>query len=115
MGQMSKVSKNNTVVLQGPRYLRVILHQTEVVSFDRKTRQVTLNSGGWRTVTTKARMNQTAREYGLGFSVRQSKGAWYVERTATGSGLTRFPYPERCAFEVNVDANSPMAVCMEEE
>lgn len=40
---------------------------------------VILNSGGWRTVTTKTRMNQAANQFGLGYGVYQRKGEWFVD------------------------------------
>jgi hypothetical protein len=49
------------------------LHKTVVVTCHRDGR-VTLNSGGWRTVTTKARMNQHARPY----RVASDRGVWTV-------------------------------------
>ena len=80
MGQMQKVSRNNTQVIKGAR-MAVVLHGTTVVSWDETT--VTLNSGGWRTVTTKARMNQASNEYGLGYTVWQDRGKWYVNHGGT--------------------------------
>lgn len=58
-------------------------HKTDVVSFNDDT--ITLRSGGWRTVTTKTRMNQAAHQFELGYSVWQRKGEWYV---ATPDGRT---------------------------
>ena len=52
-------------------------HYTDVVSFNEDT--IVLRSGGWQTVTTKARMNQTANQFGLNFSVFQRKGSWFVD------------------------------------
>ena len=55
----------------------VTFHSTDVVVFDANT--ITLNSGGWQTVTTKRRMNQTADHFGLGFRVWQKNFIWYVD------------------------------------
>ena len=55
----------------------VTFHSTDVVVFDANS--ITLNSGGWQTVTTKRRMNQTAEHFGLGFSVWQKNFIWYVD------------------------------------
>jgi len=42
-------------------------------------RRVTLNTGGWKSNTTKTRMNQFANEFcNSAFSVFQEKGNWYV-------------------------------------
>jgi len=51
-------------------------YDTEIVSFDDKT--ITLNSGGWFTLTTKNRMNQTASQFGLDYYVFQKDGEWFV-------------------------------------
>jgi len=46
---------------------------------------VTLNSGGWQTVTTKRKMNQAANQFALRFCVFQRKGEWFVDvRTSVG-------------------------------
>jgi hypothetical protein len=39
---------------------------------------VTLDSGGYQTVTTKRKMNQAANQFGLGYAVHQHKGEWFV-------------------------------------
>lgn len=55
----------------------VILYSTEVVRFDNQS--VILNSGGWRTNTTKTRMNQTSNQFNLGFTVFQKNYGWFVQ------------------------------------
>jgi hypothetical protein len=49
------------------------------VTVDWATGIITLDTGGWRTPTTKLRMNQAARAWGLGYHVYQADGAWYVD------------------------------------
>jgi len=41
---------------------------------------VTLNTGGYETVTTKKKMNQAAKQFGLGYSVSQRASRWYVSK-----------------------------------
>jgi hypothetical protein len=53
---------------------------TKVVQFNHW--QVKLNTGGWRTATTKSRMNQASVQFGLGYQVYQHKGEWYVRTKA---------------------------------
>jgi hypothetical protein len=53
-------------------------HNTVVATFDEST--ITLDTGGWDTPTTKLRMNQTANQFDLRFSVFQRKHKWYVYR-----------------------------------
>jgi len=74
---------------EGRTYVRY--HSTNVVEFDATS--VTLNSGGWQTVTTKRRMNQASNEFNLGYSVYQRAHAWYVvdgngEKHAFVDGMT---------------------------
>lgn len=59
-------------------------HYTDVVWW--KQTEITLNTGGFWTYTTKHRMNQTAAAYELGFSVHQARGDWYV---TTAAGVFR--------------------------
>lgn len=50
---------------------------TVVASWDSES--ITLDTGGWSTVTTKLRMNQTSNHFGLGFHVYQKNHEWYVD------------------------------------
>lgn len=79
MGTMARIGKTATTVRTefGVGKLSVVYHSTEVVKVAMDG-TVTLNTGGWRTATTKARMNQAANEFGLSFSVYQEKGDWFV-------------------------------------
>ena len=63
-------------------------HQTDIVKI--KDGAVTLNSGGWRTVTTKRRMNQCFEEWGLPFYLYQEKGEWKVSGNGKNKGLFDF-------------------------
>jgi hypothetical protein len=54
----------------------VTYHSTDVVVFSKE--EIVLDTGGWFTVTTKARMNQASNEFGLGYQVYQEKGYWYI-------------------------------------
>ena len=39
---------------------------------------IVLDSGGWRTATTKLAMNQASKQDGLGFQVFARRGEWFV-------------------------------------
>lgn len=71
-----KVERNTYIewndVFDGVFYLR--LHATRVLEFHADGR-VVLNSGGWRTVTTKDRMN---RFLPLAWHVGSNKGVWFL-------------------------------------
>jgi len=55
----------------------LILHNTRIVRIDAEG-NVRLNSGGWRTVTTKRRMNEALEALGLDVSVYQEAFVWYT-------------------------------------
>lgn len=55
----------------------VIYVNTRIVAWDGE--HVTLNSGGWQTVTTKRKMNQAANQFGLRFCVYQRNFEWFVD------------------------------------
>ena len=72
-GKRSRKVGNNTYLLDKGAYVAVKLHKTEVVGLYADG-SVVLNSGGWRTVTTKARMNEYAP-----CRVYSKKHVWYVD------------------------------------
>ena len=55
---------------------KVVYHDTAVVTFNDD--HIILDTGGWWTRTTKARMNQAAQQFGLGYYVKQVQGDWVV-------------------------------------
>ena len=67
--------------------------------------QVQLNSGGWRTVTTKTRMNQFANQHcGRQFVVYQENGAWRV-LLGVGAGpvdAQHLDFVDGMTFEVSI-------------
>ena len=79
MPQTHTVRGRSTVVQLAADGLlhRVIYHQTSVVEWV-PGEGMRLDSGGWRTYTTKLRMNQAARQFDLGYAVFSDRGTWYV-------------------------------------
>jgi len=79
MPSYSKVGSHKTSVKadMSKGILRVTYHSTDVVSVTPKT--IRLNTGGWKTATTRTRMNQASRQYSLGYTVYQKNYSWYVE------------------------------------
>lgn len=71
------IGSHETTVSTEQGITRVTYHQTAVVKYGNGN--ITLNSGGWMTPTTKKRMNQTSETFGLGFKVFQKAGAWFVD------------------------------------
>ncbi len=55
----------------------VTYHGTAVVIFN--SEEISLDSGGWRTSTTKNRMNQASNQFNLGFGVFQKNFEWFVD------------------------------------
>jgi len=66
----SQFEENDTV--------KMVYHQTVVAAFDQSTRELTLDNGGYETVTTKRRMNQFAADHNLSFDVYQENFEWFV-------------------------------------
>ncbi len=79
MGQQHTVGTVATTVKRNTDGTLVVrYHSTDVVTVY-PNGKIVLNTGGYRSATTKTRMNQASRQYGLGFQVFQSKYDWYVE------------------------------------
>lgn len=78
MSRNDTVGTHRTTVYtqDGTTYVRY--HDTDVVAFDKA--KIVLNTGGYNSRTTKLRMNQAARQFGLGFIVTQKQHKWYVSR-----------------------------------
>jgi len=76
MIQTHKVKGVATKATHTATGLIVRYHNTDVVVV--KNGEVTLNTDGWKTVTTKRRMNQAANQFGLGYHVFQEDYEWYV-------------------------------------
>jgi hypothetical protein len=80
---------------------------TEIVRWD-ADRTVTLNSGGWHTVTTKRKMVQASCQFNLGYTVYQHKGDWFVtvfgvspegyDSASSEHGAVTFPYYDGITF-----------------
>lgn len=68
--------ERTAIVGEGER-IDIILHNTAVV-IKHETGDVTLNTGGWRTVTTKTAINRALNLMGVKAYVHQVKGEWYV-------------------------------------
>ena len=66
-----KKLENNTYLVRHEDYIGVLLHDTEVVKF--YPNYVILTSGGWKTATTKDRINSYAPTY-----LTQRMSLWYI-------------------------------------
>lgn len=77
MARMDKLSTYRTSVMATGDRLAVVYASTLIV--DKAGNEITLDSGGWQTVTTKRKMNQAARQFALGYSVYQRNFKWFVD------------------------------------
>jgi len=77
MARMDKLSNYCTTIAQCADLTCITYHSTQIVTFDRLN--ITLRTGGWDSLTTRRKMNQASRQFGLGFSVYRDKGESYVE------------------------------------
>lgn len=71
--QRRKLGNNTYVERRGADSIALRLHYTDILLFNRDGETVA-NSGGWKTVTTKARLNQYLPD---GFGISQRGGIWY--------------------------------------
>ena len=95
MSQTQHLGRTATCVHTEDGVTRVRYHATDVVAFD--VDRVTLDSGGWRTATTKLRMNQAANQFGLRYVVFQKDFEWFVARP-TAAGWTANIWKEALPF-----------------
>lgn len=78
MPQLQEIGSHKTTIHTDDNNVKhVVYHNTRVVSFDYDT--ITLRRNGYKTATTKRRMNQTSNQFNLGFKVYQDDFTWYVD------------------------------------
>jgi len=86
-GQTFTGNEASTVINQRTNRKKVIYHETTVVEWDQERGIIILDSGGWRTATTKHRMNQASNTWDLELGVYQENYRWYV---STPEGTKEF-------------------------
>jgi hypothetical protein len=94
----SRPIENNTRIERRGDDIAVRLHGTDVVTFH-KDNSVTLDSGGWLTVTTKDRMNTYL---GSRAHVYSKRGLWHVAGMGDWTGGVRYFDGIRIAFDGTV-------------
>lgn len=65
---------NNTYLERRGEEIAIRLHATDIMTF-RQDGSTVLNSGGWKTVTTKSRMNEYLA---YNYYIQQERGQWYI-------------------------------------
>jgi len=79
----SKFVGNNTIRIEykdGRKAYR--LHDTDII-IENKDKSIILNSGGWKTITTKERINRFTP-----YTIFQKKGIWYINGSMFYDGIT---------------------------
>lgn len=76
MAQQTRITGRATNIQTTNGNTVIRYHATDVVSFNAK--EIVLNSGRWRTATTKTRMNQASNQFDLGYTVTQKDFSWFV-------------------------------------
>lgn len=89
------IANNTRIVKIDDNTYAVRLHETNVVTFH-KNGKIVLNSDGWRTKTTKERINDAINEYNQ--YLIQDKGMWYL---ATG-----WNDPHRTLYQDGITINT---------
>jgi hypothetical protein len=67
--------KGNTRVYRDSDGIDVYFHGTRIVRI--RPDKIFLQTGGWRTVTTKRRMNQTFERFGINAYIYQENFEWF--------------------------------------
>ena len=80
MPHMHKLSNYKTTWATDGKTGTVTYTHTEIVRWDADT--ITLKTGGWDSVTTRRKMNQTANQFGLEYGVYCRDFTSYVETSA---------------------------------
>lgn len=88
----SRKLENNTYLIRDGEKVYVRLHDTNICQYN-EDGTLTLDTGGWFTVTTKSRLNQCIAP--LGFSITQVKGLWYFTPAVVfGKGCRPVLHPD---------------------
>jgi len=86
MAQQSTLGRTATTICTQDGNTIITYHQTQVVRFNNE--EIVLKTGGWKTATTKTRMNQTSNQFGLGYYVKQVGGNWYCDYKGNCNNFT---------------------------
>jgi hypothetical protein len=94
MSQTTRIGSHKTSVFTDTDgFTKVIYHSTPVVKFNHA--KIILNHGGYKTITTKLRMNQTSNQFNLGFRVYQKDFDWFVQLLPFNNGNKPIPFDSR--------------------
>ena len=71
-------SSGNTTVVQNDRDMDVFLHGNHIATLCKISMDLRIFDGGWRSNTTKSRLNALLDEFGGGDRVIQKDFVWYL-------------------------------------
>ena len=95
--QSRKIGNNTYLQKRDGGDIAVKLHQTDVVTF-KPNGDTVLDSGGWLTVTTKARMNEHAPCF-----VYSNKGVWFISLVAPYHAQDNEVFPYADGITIHAD------------
>lgn len=84
MSRQDTIGTHKTHIETDAEGVHVRYHATRVASLA-PDGTITLRTGGWRTVTTKKRMNQALATWGSPYRVYQEDHEWYVQPLPYGA------------------------------
>ena len=87
-----KIDYHTYLKLRERGVIAVLLHSTDIVKFY-PDGTIVYNSGGWKTVTTRDRMNKFGP-----LSVWSDRGVWYVSNVSTWEGRDRHTFADGLAY-----------------
>lgn len=76
MPGMDKLSNYKTTVSEQNGMMTVVYVNTAIVQWNND--KIILNTGGWKSVTTKRKMNQASNQFSLGYGVFQKDYEWFI-------------------------------------
>ena len=79
---------SNTMVRVSREVVEVFLHGNHIASEDTATNQLQIFDGGWRSVTTKSRLNALLDEFANGARIFQKNWTWYLSDFGNVSTFT---------------------------
>lgn len=91
-----KTIGNTSVIVQPTGHATMLLHGNPIASYKPRDGELYIEDCGWRTVTTKERLNGVLEVFGIDAYISQSKGNWYI---ITRSGQ-RYPWGGRLKVEL---------------
>ena len=84
-------------------------HKTNVVTIDQDRNYATLDNGGYLTNTTKKRMNQASKQFGLGFKVFQKNFEWFIR---IGDTVASYGSNNLCTINLRAGKVTPLKLKM---